>query len=289
MKKITLILLSFFFAFQISAHHNDGKRKEAILLVHFGTTVPSAKVALDNIEEEVRKAFPEMEIRWAYTAKMIRKKLEKQGIHTDSPTEALAKLGEDGYTHIAVQSLHTIPGSEYHDLLRIVNSFQLMPKGTHSVTLGAPLMSKHSDVQATVDALIQNIPSERKAKEAVVLMGHGTHHEGNIYYPGLQYYLWQKDPNVFVGSVEGFPVLDDVIVGLKKNKVKTVWLIPFMSVAGVHTEEDMIGEGSDSWKNILESKGYKVKSVIKGTAEYDNIVNIWVDHLKGAYKELQKL
>jgi sirohydrochlorin cobaltochelatase len=34
----------------------------------------------------------------------------------DSPETAFAKLMEDGYTHVAVLSLHTIPGEEFHEL-----------------------------------------------------------------------------------------------------------------------------------------------------------------------------
>ena len=59
-------------------------------------------------------------------------------------------------------------------------------------------------------------------------------------------------------------------------------LIPFMSVAGDHAMNDMAGEEEDSWKSILTQTGITCLPVLKGTAEYDEIVKIWVDHLKTA-------
>lgn len=256
------------------------QEKKAILLVAFGTTVPKAKAALDNFDKLFRKEFPNTEIRWAYSAKFIRKKLRKQGETIDSPAEALAKMGEDGYKTVFVQSLHSIPGSEYNDLVKTVKAFRNMPKGLKEVKLARPLLYNHHDMESCSKALLQNLPEGRKAKEAVVLMGHGTHHAANIYYPGLQYYLWQHDKNVFVGTVEGSPELDSIIKHLKEKKIKKVWLMPFMSVAGDHAVNDMAGNEDDSWKSILEKEGFKVECYLKGTGSIDDIAILWVNHLK---------
>ncbi len=56
--------------------------------------------------------------------------------------------------------------------------------------------------------------------------------------------------------------------------------MPFMSVAGDHARNDMAGDEDDSWKIILKKAGIKCVPVLKGTAEYDEIVDIWVAHLK---------
>jgi sirohydrochlorin cobaltochelatase len=45
----------------------------------------------------------------------------------------------------------------------------------------------------------------------------------------------------------------------------------------------MAGAGTDSWKSILSDKGITTKVVLKGTAEYDNIADLWVDHLKDIF------
>ncbi len=68
---------------------------------------------------------------------------------------------------------------------------------------------------------------------------------------------------------------------LLSKGVKKAYLIPFMSVAGDHARNDMAGDEPDSWKSILTKAGITSVPILKGTAEYDDIVDIWVDHLKG--------
>ena len=111
-------------------------------------------------------------------------------------------------------------------------------------------------------------------------MGHGTSHPSNTAYAAFMYHLQRKDPNVFVGTVEGTPEIDQIKEMLVAENIKTAYLMPFMSVAGDHAMNDMAGEGEDSWKSILTSAGIKSVPILKGTAEYDEIVEIWVDHLK---------
>jgi sirohydrochlorin cobaltochelatase len=101
--------------------------------------------------------------------------------------------------------------------------------------------------------------------------------------------MWQvqlTDENIFVGTVEGFPSADTIIGQLKKKKINTAWLMPFMSVAGDHAQNDMAGKGKDSWKSLFENAGINCSIVLKGTAEYDEFVQIWVDHLKKAVSDL---
>jgi sirohydrochlorin cobaltochelatase len=149
------------------------------------------------------------------------------------------------------------------------------------VILGYPLMATQEDMQRTVDAIFKSIPKNRKAKEAVVLMGHGTHHPSNAFYAALMFQLQLKDPNIFVGTVEGYPGIDLISDLLKQNKVKKVYLMPLMSVAGDHAKNDMAGVEDDSWKSILTKAGFKCETILKGTAEYNDFIDIWVDHVGG--------
>ena len=275
------ILLFVVLSLKISSVFADVKTEKAILLVTFGTSYPEARLAFNHIEDMVRAEFPDTEVRWAYTSKIIRKILKKRGEYVYSPAEALAKLGEDGYTHVAVQSLHVIPGEEYENLQITVNAFNGMPKGIQKVQLGRPLLYDNEDHMKLADFIDLEYKDKIGKNEALVLMGHGTHHAANIYYPGFQYYLNQKSDKYLVGTVEGFPTLEQVIPQLKKSGVKLVTLAPFMSVAGDHARNDMAGDEEDSWKRIFEKEGFEVQTVLKGMAEYSQVVNIWLDHLKG--------
>ena len=269
-----------------SQNHLNMDEKTAILLVAFGTSYSEAQVALDNIDDRVKKAFPKMEVRWAFTSKIIRHKLEKQGKHIDSPAEALAKIGDDGFSKIAVQSLHVIPGDEYNDLKKTINAFRHIPQSAKKISLGKPLLFAHADVLAVCSVLTTEFKPNEAAGEAVLFMGHGTSHESNIFYPGTQYYLSRNASNYFLATVEGYPDLGDVIPKLKELKITRLTLVPFMSVAGDHARNDMAGDEPDSWKSVLEQEGYQVNSILKGMGELDSIVSIYIDHLKSALHEL---
>jgi sirohydrochlorin cobaltochelatase len=255
-------------------------KKVGILLVAFGSSKPSAQVSFENIDKKVKATYPGVPVRWAYTSTIIRKKLARQGKHLDSPEVALAKMQDEDFTHVAVQSLHTIAGSEYHDLRRTVGAFKVMG-GFQRIILGYPLLASQEDMQRTVDAILKTIPQERKKNDAVVLMGHGTHHPANAFYAALMFQLQLKDPNVFVGTVEGYPQVDLIKELLLKRGIKKAYLMPFMSVAGEHAKNDMAGDAEDSWKSILTQAGIQCVPILKGTAEYDVFVEIWVDHVGG--------
>jgi sirohydrochlorin cobaltochelatase len=287
MKKRNLILvLAVFLTFVLYAaawagdHGQKAPKKVGILLVAFGSSEASAQVSFDNIDKKTKAAFPDIPVRWAYTSSIIRKKLAKQGKQLDSPEVALAKMMDGGFTHVAVQSLHTIGGAEYHELRRTVEGFKLMG-GFQRIILAYPLLATQEDMQRAVDGILEIIPAERKDSEAVVLMGHGTHHPSNAFYAALMFQLQLKDPNIFIGTVEGYPDIELIKVLLLKKNIKKAYLMPFMSVAGDHAKNDMAGDEDDSWKSIITKAGIQCVPILKGTAEYDVFVDMWVDHLKG--------
>ena len=287
---ILVAVLTFGLATAALAGHGTAKApKKGILLVAFGTSVPQARVALENIGEEVAKAFPNTEIRWAYSAAKIRNKIKRtEGITIPSPATALAQMGDDGFTHVAVQSLHTIPGQEFSDIVKTANAFDGIPKSISHITVGTPLLTSPEDMQKAAQILPALVPAERKKDEAVIFMGHGTHNKGNIYYAGLQTYLTENHPNMYVGTVEAFPSLDMIIPQLKAKNVSKVWLLPLMSVAGDHARNDMAGDEPDSWKSTLEKEGFAVQAILKGTGEYDSVASMWVQHLKTAFAKLSE-
>ncbi len=164
--------------------------------------------------------------------------------------------------------------------MKTVEAFRGMPKGIQEIELGKPLLFSHEDNQRMCDALIKAIPSEVTKRDAIVYMGHGSHHQANVYYSAIQYYLWQQRESLYMATVEGFPSLDNVISYLEKNRYKTIYLIPFMTIAGDHARNDMASDEDDSWKSILESKGYKVKPILTGLGDNKLAVDIWIDHLK---------
>lgn len=255
--------------------------KPGILLVAFGSSEASSLVAFENIEKKTILAFPDIPVFWAYTSRIVRAKIAKQGVLIDSPEIALARMMDQGFTHVVVQSLHTILGTMHEDLTRTVDAFRSMGK-FDKILLGDPLLATQEDMVRTVDAILATLPGKRKKEEAVVLMGHGTHHPANAFYAALMFQIQLRDPLVFVGTVEGYPEIHEIQSWLAEKQVKTAWLIPFMAVAGDHAKNDMAGGDEDSWQSILTQAGITCNPVLKGTGEFDAFADIWVAHIQKA-------
>ena len=285
---IFILLLTFFIGTSTWAGDNKNKKPKriGILLVAFGSSLPEAQVSFKNIDRKVKAAFPGLPVRWAYTSSMIRKKLAKQGKHLDSPKGALTKMSKEGFTHVAVQSLHTISGKEYNELLRSVRRFD-ESGGLERIRVGHPLLFTQEDMGKMTKALLENIPEERKKGDGVVFMGHGTHHPSNAFYAALMFQIQRKDPNVFIGTVAGYPQIEDIKKMLLEKKIEKAYLMPLMSVAGDHARNDMAGDDEKSWVSILTKIGIECIPILKGTAEYDNVVDIWIDHLRGALSRIR--
>jgi sirohydrochlorin cobaltochelatase len=267
----------------LAAHGEKRPVQKAILLVAFGTSDSEAQKTFLRIEEQARNGFPGVEIRWAYTSGMIRKKLAKEGKVLDSPEVALARLMEAGFTHVAILSLHTIPGEEFHELYRNAHLYGQMEGGFEKILVARPLLSSSKDMDTVADMLLKNIPG-RKPSDGVLFMGHGSErHPADAVYLAMNQVFQDLDPNVFVATVDGRLALENILPKLQKRKIGKLYLVPLMSVAGEHARKDMAGDEPESWKSVLTKNGYKCEVILKGTADNPEIVNVWLEHLRAVY------
>ncbi|MBI5518654.1 MAG: sirohydrochlorin cobaltochelatase [Desulfovibrio sp.] len=261
--------------------------KRGILLVAFGTSLPEAVGAIDSLKAQAEAAFPGVPVRMAYSSRIIRDKIAGEGIVRRAPAQALADMAAEGFTEVAVQSLHAIPGKEFHDIIATARALEGMPKGIKKITVGLPLLSTPEDIKAAAEAILQSQPKRAKG-EGLVLMGHGTEHPANAAYAALQLELWKKDPAVFIATVEDNPGLDDVILALKRQGLRGVVLAPLMSVAGDHARNDMAGGEDDSWASRLKAKGFAVRADLTGLGSRPAVAKLWIEHLKRAVQALDE-
>ncbi len=263
--------------------------KDGILLVMFGTTVPSAKVALDALEVDFKKAYSSKgPVVVAYTSEIIRKKLKKQGKSIFSVEEGLNALAKDGVTKLIVQSFHVAPAAEFMETERMmVRNIVKNPQRFTSAKLGDPLLVSKKDLDETVKVVLASIPSERKSNEAVLLMGHGNNHgPGDLVLMATANAFAAADKNVHLACVEGGLTFSDSLAKLKADKIKTVWLMPFMIVAGDHAVNDLVGSEDDSWASMLKKEGFEVRQHVVGLGQLQGIRDIYLRHAKDAYLDL---
>lgn len=94
-------------------------------MVHFGTTHDDTRVlTIDAINAKAREAFPDLEIREAFTSRIIIRRLKARGIEKLTPLDAMLRLRSEGYTHVIVQSSNIIDGVEMESLRRDMESVQ---------------------------------------------------------------------------------------------------------------------------------------------------------------------
>ncbi|HPY93157.1 MULTISPECIES: sirohydrochlorin cobaltochelatase [Methanothrix] len=285
------------------AMDRPAKEDPAILLVVFGTSYPEAQAAYENIERVYREEFPQAEVRIAFTSDYIRRKLlDRDNVTIDNPLTALAHLNDEGYTDVVVQSLHVIPGEEFHDLANIVESVRGIEGkfGFRNLVLGEPLLMNLVDYRNVSRALASQFEQNTTGTErtphssprdagqmAVIYMGHGTEHSANSAYSQMANILAEDHENVFLGTVEGYPGYDEVLARLNESGVKKARLIPFMVVAGDHALNDLTGNESESWKSMLEKEGFEIDYNLLGMGENDGIVEIFVGHTKEAFAKFK--
>lgn len=255
--------------------------KRALLIVSFGTSYENTrKLTIDAIERDIANAFPACPVYRAWTSKMIISKLKKRdGIVIHTVKEAMEQMLLDGITDVIVQPTHVINGMENDQMKADALSFE---ERFSSIRFGNPLLTTEEDNQAVVNVIAEEF-QDMDSETALVLMGHGTEHYANSVYAALAYRF--KDMghrNIFLGTVEAYPALDSLLREADDFKPRKIILAPFMIVAGDHAQNDLAGEGPDSWMSRLSSEGYEVTPVLKGLGEYPKIRQILVDHVQHA-------
>ena len=259
--------------------------KQAILAVSFGTSYPDTlEKTIAATEAALAEAYPGWPVYRAFTSGMILKKLrQRDGVEIDNVAQAMARLEREGYTQVAVQSTHVMHGEEYEKMLAQLEPYKL----TMEIAVGAPLLHAQSDYEAVADALLSWLPLPGDG-EALVLMGHGTAHFANSAYAQMEHVLQSRCPRIYIATVEGYPTLDSVAEQLQRQpEIRRLTLAPFMLVAGDHARNDMAG-GEDSWKEVLEGKGYEVACILQGLGECPAIQKLFVAHCGEAMERLRR-
>lgn len=255
-----------------------------ILLISFGTShSETRKKTIEAMEQEIRSAFSQYPVFHAWTSPRIISKLKKIGHIVPTPQEALQKMLEQGIRRILVQPTYILNAIENQLMKDWVNSFA---DKFDSITFGTPLLTSETDFQNVLLAVTQEF-FPLNADTALVLMGHGSEHPANIAYTQLQTLCTTSGyRNIFVGTVEATPSLDDILAALGSTDYRRIILAPLMLVAGDHAVNDMAGSSPASWKNRLLAEGYSVTPVLKGLGEYPAIRDIFVKHAKEALNRL---
>ncbi|MDR1577645.1 MAG: sirohydrochlorin cobaltochelatase [Deltaproteobacteria bacterium] len=318
-RALSLLAVAICLTFALSAQAYDRPEGQpAIVLAAFGTTEVAALDSFTNILSKVEKAFPTYEVRLAFTSNIIRniwrKRAEDKVFKKDNPKidarfyeignvfSELAKIQERGADLVLVQSLHITDGEEYEDVknlveaLKAIKTFQPSLAPLPWIGVGAPALGVGDGPAAEIEAATKALgalANEAKSQgAALILMGHGNEHlTQKVFGKLLKSLRAAYYPQIYLGTVEASPKIEDVVAELakEKSKPKKVVLAPLMIVAGDHARNDMAGEEADSWASQLKAAGYEVDSRLKGLGLNDAWVDLYINHLKSLETKVKAL
>ena len=257
-------------------------RKKAILSISFGTNDPETSAKnIDLLEADYRAAHPECQVYRVITNDAVVELMQQEGDPVYAVREAMARMVLDEVTHLYAQPAYLLNGVEYEELKEMLFSHKA---DFVSVDCGEPLVTTHQDTEAVARALMEEDYSDLAEDEAVVFIGHGSHHPSNTTYCALDYVF--KDlgyDNAHVGTFNAFPKIDTIIKHLQKNGIRKVHVAPFMFVAGKAAMEGVCGDASNSMKSRLEAAGFEVVAHRKCLGEYAGIRRIFQAHLEACF------
>lgn len=267
----------------------------ALLLCSFGSTYMQAQETYDKIIADYKRAYPSVDIYMAFTSGTIVSRVYAEiGIAYAQPDVWFTALGNAGYETVYVQSLHVIPGEEYHKLMDETLPRYLTGKFPNiKVAQGACLLESDADVDAVAEIVYAYYKERLDNGEAVALMGHGnTNSNGNYESANVRYREMEEKlqalsgkANIFVGTVDWeqqmFSHVREGLIAFAESEGKTyaevvVSLAPFMSITGDHAQNDLLGgledgqtydsidpyeddeEAEYSWVLKLEKLGFSI-------------------------------
>ena len=255
-------------------------KKEAVLLVAFGSTWDNAFKAFDKTVSEYEKAFPNADVYISFSSDIcinrarIGENKDDNGdiVKRDyyEPRYLLHAIGAAKYDKIYVQSLQVIPGEEFAAVVAAVKKFMNNGyiKGSQlddaylkqlslneNIRFGMPLLSDPETDVPEVAQVLSTLYSNEAQDGLVAFMGHGNPDtydtfKANVRYTELEVELQKLNPKFFVGTVDMPDNYKQDVEARMKNDGYTngkVYLHALMSIAGDHAHNDMAGEGDDYW------------------------------------------
>ncbi|MFV0435786.1 MAG: sirohydrochlorin cobaltochelatase [Desulfopila sp.] len=249
------------------------EQKPALVLTAMSAS--SGTAVCSQIETAIRDRFADQPIYWAYNARTVQR-ARQQGTTLQGPGEILNDLAATGHHQAIVQSLHLLPGFEFHQLYRQVRRIQGL-----DCRLGMPLFSAPDDYRQLADLLGPVIGEDER--QAVLLVGHGTRHPVWTAYLALEHLLRRRlGERLFVGVVEHYPDMARDEGRLVQAGFGKVLVIPFFLTTGLHTGRDLFDDNGHSWYSRLRRHGLAVSIHRQGLGMLPGIGELVAQHIAQA-------
>ncbi len=252
-----------------------------IIVASFGTSHrESINRSLTAIEQEIADAFTGIEVRRAFTSRMVLDILKKkENLHIEHLEDVLKQAAEEGIESVIVQPTHFLKGNDYKKLEELVLEYN---DKFDELLIGEPLLNEESDFEILTEALLKRVEPYTDGQTAVCFVGHGVDAQTNEAYRILQEKLRKNGADhCYIGTIKGSPEKEMILAQMRKQGIcKKVVLFPLMIVAGAHAVKEMAGDEEGTWKSLFEQSGYEVECVQIGLGEYPEVRKLFAEHMK---------
>ena len=248
-------------------------KDKALILVSFGTADEKIRSAtLDSLAQEISVAFPNFELRQAYTSNFIIKKLFQRGIKISTVAEQIDTLRADGFQEIILLPTHLTAGEEFDNKIKIY--------AADDVKVLPPIFSLqcNTDFDKKILSVVLNcFPTD----EDLILIGHGSPHRHNPVYENFQRLIDERYNHIHVGVIEenDTPNFNQVVERLKNRHAEKIFLAPLLFNGGLHVSQDIAGADKNSWQSKFSALGYDVKVCVNGLGTFKIFRELYRIHL----------
>jgi sirohydrochlorin cobaltochelatase len=189
--------------------------------------------------------------------------------------ELLDSLKADKNEKAVIQPLYFLPGTEFHELR------QLCQQSGINYSLGMPLLSSPVDFYQLGNILHPIFT--KKAKKAMVLLGHGTVHPVWTAYVALETLLRQRfGERIFVGVLDKYPNSETLPERIASAGFTESCIIPLLFTPGMHLRRDILGNSPHSWSSRLQQQGLSVETIEDGLGMFPGIEMLFIQHITTA-------
>lgn len=260
----------------VAAQKAKSGKKEAVLLVAFGSTWSNSFAAFDNTKIEYEKAFPDADVYVCFSSDICinRASAGENGEARDyyEPRYLLHAIGAAKYDKIYVQSLQVIPGEEFANVVACVKKFmnngyiasahlddEYLKKLNEdkAIFFGMPLLNDPATDVPEVAARLHEYCGDEVTKGNVAFMGHGNPDSYDTFKANIRYTQLQNELqklvapaslyNYYVGTVDAPGTYKNNVFANMTTKTGNLYLHCLMSIAGDHAHNDMAGKGEEYW------------------------------------------
>ena len=255
----------------------------AIICTTFGTASQHGRTTLQAYHAAVEHLYPQASVHWAFLSPRMRSLCSQAGNPVESLAAVLAKCSQEKVSGIVVHPLQIIPGKEYQSIHKTVTALRHIPE-MPECRISVPVLWEPASIARVGTALLAE-DGQPGPQEQLLYMAHGSPQPAHGLYIALAHWLSWRNPRIFLGSMDYWPTLEDLLAQIAPDPPR-IRLLPLLTLIGTHAQRDMAGDEQGSWRTRLVQAGLHPEPQLVGLLEKPGCIGLWLQRLQEAVQNL---